>query len=62
VSLVPEVIVVVELRVTVDSDADPVALEHAVAEQGRRGSKELYREALKVLDAQVTEASSAAKQ
>jgi hypothetical protein len=62
VSLVPEVSVVVELRVTVDSDADPVALEHAVAEQGRRGSKELYREALKVLDAQVTEASSAAKQ
>ena len=58
----PEVSVVVELRVAVDQEIDPVAFEHAIAEQGRRGSKELYREALKALDAQVTEAAGGPKQ
>jgi len=62
VSLVPEVSVVVELRVAVDEGVDSVALEDAVAEQGRRGSKELFREALRALDAQVTEAAGGAKQ
>jgi hypothetical protein len=62
VSLVPEVSVVVELRVTVEPGADPVALEQAIAEQGRRGSKELYRQALAALDAQATEASGGARQ
>ena len=58
----PEVSVVVELRVAVEPGVDPVALEHAITEQGRRGAKELYRAALAALDAQVTEASSATKQ
>jgi len=38
----------------VDEEADPVALERAVAEKGRRASKALYRETLKVLDARAT--------
>jgi hypothetical protein len=62
VSLVPEVSVVVELRVAVEPGVDAMALERAVAEQGRQGSKELYREALRVLDAQATEATGGAKQ
>jgi hypothetical protein len=40
VSLVPEVSVVVELRVAVEPGVDPVALERAIAEQGRRGRYE----------------------
>jgi len=62
VSLVPEVSVEVKLRVAVDEGVDPVALEHAVAEQGRRASKELYREALKALDAQATKGGGGARQ
>ena len=58
----PEVSVVVELRVTVGEATDPVALEHAIAEQGRKGSKELYREALKVLDAEATDRAGGARQ
>lgn len=58
----PEVSVVVELRVAVDEGVDPVALERAIAEQGRRGSKQLYREALKALDALVSAAAGGAKQ
>lgn len=58
----PEVSVVVELRVEVDEDPDPVALERAVAAEGRRGAKELYREVLRVLDQRATEASGGARQ
>ena len=58
----PEVSVVVELRVTVDEGVDPVALERAIAEQGRRGSKQLFREALKALDARLSGAAGGAKQ
>ncbi len=58
----PEVSVVVELRVVVDEEIDPVALERAIADQGRRGSKQLYLEALRVLDAQVTGSVGGAKQ
>ncbi len=36
----PEVSVVVELRVAVEPGVDPVALERAIAEQGRRGRYE----------------------
>ena len=38
----PEVSVVVELRVAVDETVDPVDLEQVAAE-GRRGARELYR-------------------
>jgi hypothetical protein len=62
VSLVPEVSVVVELAVAVDGGVDPVALERAVAEQGRHASKALYREALRVLDGIVTEGAAGARQ
>jgi hypothetical protein len=62
VSLVPEVSVVVELRVAVEPGVDPVALERAIAEQGRRGSKELYRAALASLDTQATGAVGGARQ
>lgn len=58
----PEVSVVVELRVAVDGDVDPVALEQAIAEQGRRGSKQLYRAVLQALDAKAAQATGAAKQ
>jgi hypothetical protein len=60
---VPEVSVVVELRVEVDEEGlDPVALEHAVAAEGRRAARELYREALTVLDRAATSASDGARQ
>jgi hypothetical protein len=63
VSHVPEVSVVVELRVEVDEEGlDPVALEHAVAAEGRRAARELYREALTVLDRAATSASDGARQ
>jgi hypothetical protein len=60
---VPEVSVVVELRVEVDEEGlDPVALEHAVAAEGRRAARELCREALTVLDRAATSASDGARQ
>jgi hypothetical protein len=62
VSLVPEVSVVVELRVAVEPDFDPVALERAVREQGRHAAKELYRAALRAADEQAVEASGGARQ
>lgn len=46
----PEVSVVVELRVTVDEGLDPVGFERQVAAEGRRAARELYREALRTLD------------
>lgn len=49
----PEVSVVVELRVTVE-DVQPVALERAVAAEGRRAARELQAEVFKVLDRQAT--------
>jgi hypothetical protein len=60
---VPEVSVVVELRVEIDGGRpDPVALERAVAAEGRRAARELYREVLTVLDRAATEASGGARQ
>lgn len=58
----PEVSVVVELRVAVDQGVDPVILEQQVAAEGRRGARELYRQALGVLDQIVTEAAIGARQ
>jgi hypothetical protein len=59
---VPEVSVVVELRVKVEEGLDPVALEHAVAAEGRRAARELYREVLTVLDRAATAASGGVRQ
>jgi hypothetical protein len=61
VSLVPQVSVVVELKVSVDV-GDPVVMERAIAAEGRRGARELYQQALKVLDEQATASSGAARQ
>lgn len=58
----PEVSVAVELRVEVEKGADPVALEQAIAAQGREGAKELYRAVLRELDGQAVEASGGARQ
>jgi len=62
VSLVPEVSVVVELRVAVNPGVDPVTFEQAVAEQGRHAAKELYRAALRAVDDQAVGAAGAARQ
>jgi hypothetical protein len=62
VSLVPEVSVVVELRVAVEAGVDPIALERAIAEQGRRASKELYRAALACLDEHASGSAGGARQ
>jgi len=61
VSLVPEVSVVVELPVAVEEVLDPVVLEQHVAAEGRRGARQLYREALRLVDARATEASGGAR-
>jgi hypothetical protein len=60
---VPEVSVVVELRVQVDEEAlDPLALEQATWAEGRRAARELDREALRALDERATAASGGARQ
>jgi len=59
---VPEVSVVVELRVAVDSGVDAVVFEQLVAAEGRRAAKELYREALRALDQIATDAAVGARQ
>ena len=58
----PEVSVVVELRVAVDSGVDAVVFEQLVAAEGRRAAKELYREALRALDQIATDAAVGARQ
>ena len=58
----PEVSVMVELRVEVDEVVDPVALEQKIGAEGRRAARELYREALRVVDEQAVAASGGAKQ
>lgn len=57
----PEVSVVVELRVELESDLDPVALERAILDEGRRAGRELYGEVLRVLDRSLS-ARAGAKQ
>ncbi len=58
----PEVSVVVELRVMVEEDLDPVALEQAISAEGRRAARELYREVLTRLDRRAAAASGGARQ
>ncbi len=45
-----EVVLAVELRVRMDPRQDPVAIEHAVAEEGRRAARELYQEVARALE------------
>ncbi len=58
----PKVSVVVELRVEVKEPVDPVELEKQVAAEGRRAARELYREALRVLDEEAVASSGGARQ
>ena len=58
----PEVSVVVKLRVSVDEQVDPMILEQQMAAEGRRAARELCREALRALDARATAASGGTKQ
>lgn len=58
----PVVSVVVELRVVVEDESDPVELERAVAAEGRRASRELYRGCLKAIDEKAVAASGGPRQ
>jgi hypothetical protein len=59
---VPEVSVMVELRVAVEDDVDPVELERAIAAEGRRAARELYDQVWPALDARAVLAAAAAKE
>lgn len=58
----PEVSVVVELRVTVEDDMDPLGFEHAVAAEGARAARELARSAFEVIDRREIERCAGARQ
>lgn len=58
----PEVSVVVKLRVEVEDDVDAVRLEAEVAAEGRRAARELLREAFRAVDEQAVAASGGARQ
>jgi hypothetical protein len=59
---VPEVSVVVELRVEVEEEVNPIALEQKIGAEGRRAARELYREALRAVDERAVAASAGARQ
>ena len=59
---VPEVSAQVELKVKVWSGQDPNALERAIAAEGRRGAKELYRRVIETKDEQAVVAAGGARQ
>lgn len=46
----PEVRITVEMRVWIEDEVDPLALEEAVAEEGRRASRELFAAAVALVD------------
>ncbi len=58
----PQVSVALELHVTVEDGANPVELERAIATEGRRAAKELYRQVLRVLDEEAVLVSGGARQ
>ena len=58
----PRVSLVVELQVEVDEQPDPLALEQAVAAEGRRAARELFTQAVEVIDEQATKISGGARQ
>ena len=59
---VPEVSTQVELKVKVWSGQDPTALERAIAAEGRRAAKELYRRVIETKDEQAVAAAGGARQ
>lgn len=58
----PEVSVVVELRVDVEPGGNPVELEKAVDAEGKRAARELYVKALQTIDDEATASADAARQ
>ncbi|MGH2746894.1 MAG: UPF0236 family transposase-like protein [Actinomycetota bacterium] len=52
----------VRLQVEVDEGADPLALERAVAAEGRRVARELFREVVEVVDERAVRESGGARQ
>jgi hypothetical protein len=52
----------VDLTVQLEPGADPVALEEAVAAEGRRAARELFREVLELLDRETVEAAGGRRQ
>lgn len=58
----PEVSVVVELRVVVEEGQSPVETERLIEAEGKRAARELYVRALQVLDDRAVEQSGAARQ
>ena len=46
----PEVSITVQMRVEVEDDIDPLALEQAISAEGRRGARELLAHVVQVID------------
>lgn len=46
----PEVRITVELQVWIEDEVDPLALEEAIAEEGRRAARELFTAAVAMID------------
>jgi hypothetical protein len=59
---VSEVSVEVRLNVMVRSGQDPVALERAIASEGRRAARELYLQVIKAKDEAAVEAARGSRQ
>lgn len=58
----PTVRVIVELQVEVDVSPDPLAVEQAVAAEGRRAARELFREVVAAVDSRAVDDSGGARQ
>jgi hypothetical protein len=58
----PEISTRVELRVDVRAGQDPVALERAIAAEGRRAARELYLRVLETKDEEAVTAAAGARQ
>jgi hypothetical protein len=52
----------VQIEVEVDQGSDASSIEQAIAAEGRRAARELYRKVVDVLDAEITTASGGARQ
>ena len=52
----------VEVRIEVDQAGDPATLERRIAEEGRRVARELYQEAVSVIEQQAVAASGGIRQ
>jgi hypothetical protein len=58
----PRISTRVELKVKVRAGQDPVALERAIAAEGRRAARELYLRVLETMDEEVVTAAAGARQ